>query len=44
MNALRVGRGLIKVHIFGAILKQKPYGTHTQRETERERGCGSDAP
>ena len=43
MNALRVGRGLLKVHIFGDILKQKTYGTHTQRVRERER-CGSDAP
>ena len=39
MNALRVGRGLIKVLIFGDILKQKLYGTHThtQRDRERER-------
>ena len=35
MNALRVGRGLLKVLIFGDILKQKTYGTH--RESERER-------
>ena len=36
MNALRVGRGLLKVLIFGAILKPKPYGTHRERETQRE--------